>query len=232
MAARELRYDAFRLLKAKWKAEAIAVGHHKDDNIETFLLNLSRGTGIKGLCGMQPKNDDVIRPLLCLTRQEILEHLRLEGLEHMTDHTNLEDDYARNKVRLNVLPLLESINKGAMHNITSTIENLNEVQNVYRQAISAAIKECCIQKENGETHIIINRLLQQAFEKTVSDSDGIVMKNPLSGNYTSSYLVFDMNNDNIDEAFVFYSDLSEDNLACVSIFKIENDDWSFISKIK
>lgn len=162
MAARELRYDAFRLLKAKWKAEAIAVGHHKDDNIETFLLNLSRGTGIKGLCGMQPKNDDVIRPLLCLTRQEILEHLRLEGLEHMTDHTNLEDDYARNKVRLNVLPLLESINKGAMHNITSTIENLNEVQNVYRQAISAAIKECCIQKENGETHIIINRLLQQA----------------------------------------------------------------------
>lgn len=77
-----------------------------------------------------------------------------------------------------------------------------------------------------------NRLLQQAFEKTVSDSDGIVMKNPLSGNYTSSYLFFDMNNDNIDEAFVFYSDLSEDNLACVSIFKMENDDWSFISKIK
>ncbi len=77
-----------------------------------------------------------------------------------------------------------------------------------------------------------NRLLQQAFEKTVSNSDGIVMKNPLSGNYTSSYLFFDLNNDNVDEAFVFYSDLSEDNSACVSIFKMKNNDWSFVSKIK
>lgn len=77
-----------------------------------------------------------------------------------------------------------------------------------------------------------NRLLQQSFEKTVSNSDGIVMKNPLAGEHTSTYLFFDINNDGQEEAFVFYSDLSEDNLACVSIFKKSNDDWFFVSKIK
>lgn len=77
-----------------------------------------------------------------------------------------------------------------------------------------------------------NRLLQQAFEKTVSNSDGIVMKNPLSGEYTSTYLFFDINNDGQEEAFVFYSDLSEGNLACVSVFKNINNNWSFVSKIK
>ncbi len=77
-----------------------------------------------------------------------------------------------------------------------------------------------------------NRLLQQAFEKTVSNSDGIIMKNPLSGEYTSTYLFFDINNDDREEAFVFYSDLSEGNLACVSIFKNNNNNWSFVSKIK
>ncbi len=77
-----------------------------------------------------------------------------------------------------------------------------------------------------------NRLLQQAFEQSVTNSDGIVMKNPLSGLYTSSYLFFDMNNDGEEEAFVFYSDMSEDNLACVSIFKKIDKEWSFVSKIK
>lgn len=75
-------------------------------------------------------------------------------------------------------------------------------------------------------------LLQSAFEKTVSGSDGIVMKNPLDGEYTSSYLYYDLNNDGVEEAFVFYSDLVEDNMACVNIFKKVNDEWTFVSKIK
>lgn len=77
-----------------------------------------------------------------------------------------------------------------------------------------------------------SRLLQQAFEETVNKSEGIVMKNPLSGDYKSSYLFFDLDNDDIEEAFVFYSDLSEDNLACVSIFKKIDNEWNFVSKIK
>ena len=138
MAAREYRYDWFKRLKEEVGAEAIAVGHHQDDNVETLLLNLTRGTGIKGLCGMQPKNGDVVRPLLCLTRKDILIYLEDVHQTYVTDHTNLEDDFARNKVRLDVLPLLETINQGAMKNLASTQENLTEVMKVYQQAMQDA----------------------------------------------------------------------------------------------
>ena len=158
MAAREYRYDWFKRLKEEVSAEAIAVGHHQDDNVETLLLNLTRGTGIKGLCGMQPKNGDVVRPMLCLTRKDILTYLGDIHQTYVTDHTNLEDDFARNKVRLDVLPLLETINQGAMKNLASTQENLTEVMKVYQQAMQDAIAKCVEQKENGEIHIDIQKL--------------------------------------------------------------------------
>ena len=158
MAAREYRYDWFKRLKEEVGAEAIAVGHHQDDNVETLLLNLTRGTGIKGLCGMQPQNGDVVRPLLCLTRKDILIYLEDVHQTYVTDHTNLEDDFARNKVRLDVLPLLETINQGAMKNLASTQENLTEVMKVYQQAMQDAITNCVEQKENGEIHIDIQKL--------------------------------------------------------------------------
>lgn len=158
MAAREYRYDWFKRLKEEVGAVAIAVGHHQDDNVETLLLNLTRGTGIKGLCGMQPKNGDVVRPLLCLTRKDILIYLEDVHQTYVTDRTNLEDDFARNKVRLDVLPLLETINQGAMKNLASTQENLTEVMKVYQQAMQDAITNCVEQKENGEIHIDIQKL--------------------------------------------------------------------------
>ena len=158
MAAREYRYDWFHQLQKEAGAEAIAVGHHQDDNVETLLLNLTRGTGIRGLCGMQPKNGEVVRPLLCLTREEILSYLQDIGQEYVTDHTNLEDEYARNKVRLDVLPLLECINQGATKNITSTMENLNEVMKVYQGAMKDAISQCVEHQENGEIFISIKTL--------------------------------------------------------------------------
>ena len=158
MAAREYRYDWFKRLKEEVGAEAIAVGHHQDDNVETLLLNLTRGTGIKGLCGMQPKNGDVVRPLLCLTRKDILIYLEDVHQTYVTDHTNLENDFARNKARLDVLPLLETINQGAMKNLASTQENLTEVMKVYQQAMQDAITNCVEQKENGEIHIDIQKL--------------------------------------------------------------------------
>ena len=158
MAAREYRYDWFHQLQKEVEAEAIAVGHHQDDNVETLILNLTRGTGIRGLCGMQPQNGEVVRPLLCLTREEILSYLQDIEQEYVTDHTNLEDEYARNKVRLDVLPLLECINQGAAKNIASTMENLNEVMKVYQEAMKDAINQCVEQKENGEIFISIETL--------------------------------------------------------------------------
>ena len=158
MAARELRYEHFRSLLHDTQAHVIAVGHHQDDNIETLLLNAVRGTGIRGLCGMQPRNNDVVRPLLCLTRQEILAHLADIQQDFVTDHTNLEDAYARNKVRLDVLPLLEHINPGAMKNLASTQENLAEVMKIYQQAMQQSLAECVEQRANGEIYIHIAKL--------------------------------------------------------------------------
>lgn len=158
MAARELRYEHFRSLLHDTQAHVIAVGHHQDDNIETLLLNAVRVTGIRGLCGMQPRNNDVVRPLLCLTRQEILAHLADIQQNYVTDHTNLEDAYARNKVRLDVLPLLEHINPGAVKNLASTQENLAEVMKVYQQAMQQSLAECVEQRANGEIYIHIAKL--------------------------------------------------------------------------
>ena len=158
MAARELRYEHFRSLLHDTQAHVIAVGHHQDDNIETLLLNAVRGTGIRGLCGMQPRNNDVVRPLLCLTRQEILAHLADIQQDFVTDHTNLEDAYARNKVRLDVLPLLEHINPGAMKNLASTQENLTEVMKIYQQAMQQSLAECVEQRANREIYIHIAKL--------------------------------------------------------------------------
>ena len=158
MAARELRYQHFRQLLKETEAEAIAVGHHQNDNVETLLLNAVRGAGIRGMCGIQPRNGKVVRPLLCLTRQEILTFLQDIGQDYVTDHTNLEDHYARNKVRLDVLPLLESINRGAAKNLTSTMENLNEVMKVYQKAMQDAIAQCVEKKDNGEIFISTEKL--------------------------------------------------------------------------
>lgn len=160
MAARELRYAAFRQVKEEAGVEAIAVGHHQDDNTETLLLNLVRGTGLRGLCGMQPRQGDIVRPLLCLTRQEIEECLHEWGQPFVTDHTNLEDAFARNKVRLHILPQMEAINPAAQQNITTALENLNEVQKVYQQAMQKATSQCCQLTAQGDLCISI-RLLRQ-----------------------------------------------------------------------
>ncbi len=142
MAARELRYNWFERLLSETGCTSIAVAHHKDDNVETLLLNLVRGTGLKGMKGMQPVNGHIIRPLLCIRRQDIINCLNEIGQDYVTDSTNKEDIYSRNKIRLNVLPILRSINLAADENISSTIENLSEAYNVYQAAIDKDIASC------------------------------------------------------------------------------------------
>lgn len=135
MAARDLRYEWFGELRREQKAQAVCVAHHQDDNVETMLINLIRGTGIKGLSGMQPKNGHVVRPLLVLSRQDVMQLVERYNLHYVTDSTNLEDDFVRNRIRLQVLPLLRTINPSVEGAILQSIENLNQVQTVYRYAI-------------------------------------------------------------------------------------------------
>lgn len=130
MAARELRYRYFEQLRKDIGAEGVCVAHHRDDTVETVLMNLIRGTGLRGLTGIQPKNGNILRPLLGVSRAEIEEYLREKGQEYVTDHTNLETDVLRNKVRLQVIPLLRQLNPAVSENIQRTAENLSDAQAV------------------------------------------------------------------------------------------------------
>jgi len=131
MAARELRYAWFEEYRQKCGFDCIAVAHHRDDNAETILLNLLRGTGIKGLCGIRPRNGHVIRPLLCLSRREIETYLQKRHQNYVTDSTNLKDDFLRNRIRHQVIPLLQKLNPHATDNLLLTAENLTEAEQIY-----------------------------------------------------------------------------------------------------
>ena len=130
MAARELRYRWFEQLRQDIGAAGICVAHHRDDSVETVLLNLVRGTGLRGMTGIQPRNGYILRPLLCVSRTEIEAFLAERGQKYVTDSTNLEADVLRNKVRLQVLPLLCELNPAVSENIQRTAENLGEAQEV------------------------------------------------------------------------------------------------------
>ena len=139
MAARELRYHYFFQLKEALKAEGICVGHHKEDSVETILINLVRGTGLSGLMGIRPRKNDIIRPLLCVTRHEIEDYLRRHASTFVTDSTNLVDDVVRNKIRLNVLPQLVEINPSVTDAILTTANHLSEVEAIVQESLHAAL---------------------------------------------------------------------------------------------
>lgn len=141
MAARELRYDWFEIVRRQYGAEAVAVAHHKDDSVETVMLNLVRGTGIKGLIGIMPKNRRVVRPLLCVTRTQIEQYVTDRGIPYVYDSTNGEDVFLRNALRLNVLPQLEELNPSVRESIWRTTRNLVEVEKVYCASVAKSIKK-------------------------------------------------------------------------------------------
>ena len=125
-AGRILRYEAFRKAADKFNDGdyvKIAVAHNENDNVETVLFNIVRGSGLKGLSGIPVKRDNIIRPLLCMRREEIETYLNDEKIDYVIDSTNLEVDYTRNKIRHKILPYLESnINQ----NVYSAIDNLSQ----------------------------------------------------------------------------------------------------------
>lgn len=138
MAARELRYRWFEIIRSEYQAEAIAVAHHRDDSVETVLMNLVRGTGIKGLTGIAPKNEKIIRPMLCTTRQQIETYLKNRSIPFVIDSTNNEDLYTRNYLRLNVLPMLQKLNPSVTDAIFRTSQNLREAEKMYHAATERA----------------------------------------------------------------------------------------------
>ena len=140
MAARELRYDWFKKLRLEQNADVIGIAHHKDDSVETILINLIRGTGIKGLTGIPIINEHVVRPLLAISRCEIMEYLSNNQVPYVIDHTNEEELYTRNILRLKVLPILEKINPSVKNSIVTTSNNLKEAEKIYDGYIKNAIE--------------------------------------------------------------------------------------------
>jgi len=141
LAARQLRYEYFEQLRKEIKADFIAVAHHKDDQVETIIHNLVRGTGVKGLCGMQMQNGYIIRPLLDITRKEIEEKLAERGESYVTDSTNLEDDATRNKIRHHIIPLLKELNPKAVENISRMAKHMNETATIEEQHYSTLLHQ-------------------------------------------------------------------------------------------
>ena len=166
MAARELRYADFERLRKEYGAACIAVAHHRDDSVETLLMNLMRGTGIRGLTGIKPKNGNIIRPLLPLQRLEIEDYLKSIGQDYVTDSTNLEADYTRNKIRLHLLPLMRAINPNSDKSIESTALHLQQAYLIYNDAVQKAI-ENVVKQEDGNLYINIDALLSTPSPSTI-----------------------------------------------------------------
>ena len=158
MAARHLRYEWFEQLRQEIHADVIAVAHHRDDSVETFLLNLIRGTGLNGLRGIRPRNGHVVRPLLCLNRSEITDYLDRIGQPYVTDSTNLQDEYTRNKIRLRLLPMMQEINPSIKETLTDTAHRLDEAYKVYRRGVDEARQRVTVPGQG----IHIPTLLQEA----------------------------------------------------------------------
>lgn len=117
---RNIRYDCFK----KLGTDKIAVAHTLSDSAETLLFNLARGTGMKGLCGISPVRDNIIRPLIECTREDIEAYCKENQLQYVTDSTNLSTDYTRNKLRLEVIPVLKEINEGFEKSVLRLTQNL------------------------------------------------------------------------------------------------------------
>lgn len=128
MAARELRYHWFEQLREDIGATGICVAHHRDDSVETVILNMARGTGVRGLTGIRPRNGYILRPLLCVSRAEIEDFLAQRGQKYVTDSTNLEDEATRNKVRHHIIPELQQLNSKALENIQRMTERMAAVE--------------------------------------------------------------------------------------------------------
>lgn len=135
--AREMRYAFLQQVACEAGADRIATAHNADDNAETLLLHLIRGTGLRGLTGIPPRRDNLIRPLLTTPRSAIEEYLRIYSLPHVEDSSNRDDSFTRNRIRHQLIPLLEQINPGFTARTTDTISTLRQDESYLAQQAQA-----------------------------------------------------------------------------------------------
>ena len=157
VAARELRYSWFYELLETKKYDYILTAHHADDNLETFIINLIRGTGIEGLTGIPAQNGNIIRPLLIFSRQEIEQYAREITMEWREDSSNTSDKYLRNKIRHNVVPVLKELNPEFLSSFLKTQAYLHESKAMAEDA-SILVYQQVAEEKGEEIHFDLNKL--------------------------------------------------------------------------
>ncbi len=152
-AGRQVRYEAFYEVLRKVNGTKIAVAHNQNDCAETVLFQLFRGSGLKGMCGIPPKREEIIRPLLGVERKEIEDYLEKKGQSYCTDGTNLEQEYVRNRIRLLILPVAErEVNEKTVAHIAKTAQLLREVESYIGRNVASAYEEI-VHEKNGQYFI-------------------------------------------------------------------------------
>jgi len=159
IAARELRYSWFYELLETHKFDYILTAHHADDNLETFIINLSRGTGLEGLIGIPEQNDKIIRPLLPFSREEILKYAQKHNIEWREDSSNASNKYLRNKIRHDLVPVLKEINPNFLKAFQKTQSYLQESNEMVEDA-SIMIYQQVAKEAGEEIHFDLNQLLK------------------------------------------------------------------------
>lgn len=176
-AGRLLRYEGLRGEALELSCAKIAVAHHMNDQAETVLFNMCRGSGIRGMRGMLPETGGIIRPLLCCTREEIEEYLRERDLRFCTDSTNKEDSYSRNRIRHKVLPFLEeNINTRAVRNIAAMADRMARAESYLEKQTDRRYREAAVYKGDGillrnleaEDTYIAGRIIMRALGELAS----------------------------------------------------------------
>ena len=160
MAARILRYDWFRALLEEEKLGYALTAHHLNDNAETLLLHLVRGTGLRGLSGIPPVNGPFIRPMLGFSREEIREYARTQGIPYREDASNTDCRFARNRIRCEVLPQLQRINPSLLQTLERSMHHFAQAQAVLDEGLQAVEERLC-RREGGRLRIDAAALLAE-----------------------------------------------------------------------
>ena len=158
MAARDLRYAWFEKLRIKSSAKYLAIAHHANDDVETFFINLVRGSGLKGFLGIKEKNNAIVRPLLSVSRLEIEQYLKDRGLVFREDSSNASVKYLRNKIRHELIPLLAQMNPSIQQTVKDEMRILEGVAQIYASKVEEVRKDLT-QEKNGIVQLEISALL-------------------------------------------------------------------------
>jgi tRNA(Ile)-lysidine synthase len=208
MAARQLRYEWFETVRKENNFDFIATAHHQDDHLETILLNLTRGTGIAGLHGILPKNNKIIRPLLCASRAELEQYIQQHQLTWREDSSNLSVDYQRNLIRQQVIPVLKSINPNALGAAVNMANRVLAIEKAFEE------ENLKLEKEAVAKYPDFVEIFHQKIADTSAEERLFYLLKPYNFQYHQVAVIWEARNGEVGKQF-----LSETHLLTIDRLK-------------